>query len=94
MRSIFNWGGAYFTGVRDKSAHQDPGPEQGVAGRPQLIAPGPTMPTIFILQNPKTAHLASNLTLVTLGFSYLFFFFFSSISLSPRFGQLVKLLIG
>ena len=49
------------------------------------ITPGPTMESV--LQKPKTAHLASSLILVTLGFWYFFFSLFC-ISLFPILGNL------
>ena len=54
--------------------NQEPGLEQGGRGIPQLPPSGPRLP--LILQKPKTAHLASKLTLVTSGFLYSFFLLF------------------
>jgi hypothetical protein len=54
-------------------------------------SPGPPAPVI--LQIPKTAVLASSLILVTLGFSYVFFFVFFIASLVEWFIGLLSLII-
>ena len=60
---------------------QDPVLKQSPNKRQLAGVRGPRNPVV--LQKPKTAHLASKLILVTLGFSYFFFLSFS-ISLSPN----------
>jgi hypothetical protein len=74
--------GSLKKGAYALTGHQDDEFLQAGIGIPQLLPLGPLPPEN--LQAPSTAHSASRYILVNLGFTYLFFFFFS-IYLTPFF---------
>jgi hypothetical protein len=73
---VFDARSAFFT-VSITSNPQEPGLEQGSAGRPQCMLSEPRVP--LVLQKARTAHLASKLTRFTSGFLYSFFLVFSKV---------------